>query len=63
MSFIQIGLISVFAIFAGLSGRGFLGEALGNVIFFGGVIVGCLNLVYFGMLKYLITHFQKKDGE
>ena len=43
--FFVIGAISVIAIFLGLLARDFLGEELSNVLFLGGVIVGCLNVL------------------
>ena len=53
MNFLYIGLASVAAIGIGLFARDSLGEDIANVCLFGGVIVGCINV--------LVAPFIKRD--
>ena len=49
--FFIIGTISVIAIFVGLFARDTLGPDFSNILFFGGVIVGCLNVLIGAMIR------------
>lgn len=53
MNFLYIGLACLAAIGLGLFARDVLGKDIANVFLFGGVIIGCLNV--------LITPFIKRD--
>tara|TARA_B100000886_G_C20313360_1_gene444827 strand:+ start:123 stop:326 length:204 start_codon:yes stop_codon:yes gene_type:complete len=49
--FFVIGAISVIAIFLGLFARDTLGPDFSNILFFGGVIVGCINVLVGAVLR------------
>ena len=51
--FLPIGAISVVSIFSGLFARDALGVDLAKILLFGGVIVGCLNVLIAGIIKRL----------
>ena len=43
--FLIVGILSVGSIFIGLTMRDLLTDDIANILFFGGVIVGCCNVI------------------